>query len=91
MHYEFNDIMLVEADMNQNIQAENWKLSDEIMDAKITFLLPLSTCTRTCMHGFLTLDNSACSLAILKLAIYYTDQISLMKFYTGHQNKVRKE
>lgn len=52
MHYEFNDIMLVEADMNQNIQAENWKLSDEIMDAKITFLLPLSTCTRTCMHGF---------------------------------------
>lgn len=35
MHYEFNDIMLVEADMNQIIQAENWKLSDEIMDAKI--------------------------------------------------------
>lgn len=36
MHYEFNDIILVEADMNQIIQAENWKLSDEIMDAKIT-------------------------------------------------------
>lgn len=71
MHYQFNDIMLVEADMNQNIQAENWKLSDEIMDAKITFLLPLSTCTRTCMHGFLTLDNSACSLAMLKLAMLY--------------------
>lgn len=59
------------ADINQFIQAENWKLSDEIMNAKITYLLPLSTCTRTCMHGFLTLDNSACSLAILKLYAYY--------------------
>lgn len=77
MHYEFNDIILVEADMNQIIQAENWKLSDEIMDANITFLLPLSTCTRTCMHGFLILDNSACSLAILKLAIH----ILLTKFH----------
>lgn len=62
------------ADINQFIQAENWKLSDEIMDAKITYLLPLSICTRTWrtgMHGFLSLDNSACSLALLKLYAYY--------------------